>query len=171
MFFFFLFFFFLMIRRPPRSTRCTTLFPYTTLFRSRCGCRQNAVAGAAPGKNQHEWAPAGRREERRGRHYFRDRLSRGDVGLQGSSRRRFADESLNRKRQRTWTCAVRRRRCRLAVVAAGRRHCSDGLAMRDKRNSRDWGRRMVILLPYLWLAIFFLAPFVIVLKISLSQSV
>src|SRR6266498_4467876 len=29
--FFFLFFFFLMIRRPPRST----LFPYTTLFRSR----------------------------------------------------------------------------------------------------------------------------------------
>src|SRR5436189_5889608 len=26
-------FFFLMIRRPPRST----LFPYTTLFRSRCG--------------------------------------------------------------------------------------------------------------------------------------
>src|SRR6266540_4872233 len=30
-FFFFFFFFFLMIRRPPRST----LFPYTTLFRSR----------------------------------------------------------------------------------------------------------------------------------------
>src|SRR2546425_4228199 len=29
-----LFFFFLMIRRPPRST----LFPYTTLFRSRYGC-------------------------------------------------------------------------------------------------------------------------------------
>src|SRR5881296_4375660 len=23
-----------MIRRPPRSTRCCTLFPYTTLFRS-----------------------------------------------------------------------------------------------------------------------------------------
>src|SRR5690348_17681799 len=30
-----LFFFFLMIRRPPRST----LFPYTTLFRSRFRCR------------------------------------------------------------------------------------------------------------------------------------
>ncbi len=30
---------------------------------------------------------------------------------------------------------------------------------------------MVVLLPYLWLAIFFLAPFVIVFKISLSQSV
>src|SRR5438067_8022691 len=33
--FFFVFFFFLMIRRPPRST----LFPYTTLFRSRSGRR------------------------------------------------------------------------------------------------------------------------------------
>src|SRR6266571_6170581 len=32
-FFFFFFFFFLMIRRPPRST----LFPYTTLFRSVAG--------------------------------------------------------------------------------------------------------------------------------------
>src|SRR3546814_11107102 len=28
-------FFFLMIRRPPRSTRTDTLFPYTTLFRSK----------------------------------------------------------------------------------------------------------------------------------------
>src|SRR3546814_12660931 len=33
------FFFFLMIRRPPRSTRTDTLFPYTTLFRSRAGDR------------------------------------------------------------------------------------------------------------------------------------
>ncbi|MGE5166126.1 MAG: ABC transporter permease subunit [Sphingobacteriales bacterium] len=30
---------------------------------------------------------------------------------------------------------------------------------------------MVVFVPYLWLAIFFLAPFIIVLKISLSQSV
>src|SRR5213075_3410861 len=42
--FFFLFFFFVMIRRPPRSTQQGTLFPYTTLFRSRgrgrwrCSC-------------------------------------------------------------------------------------------------------------------------------------
>src|SRR3546814_6538691 len=28
-------FFFLLIRRPPRSTRTATLFPYTTLLRSR----------------------------------------------------------------------------------------------------------------------------------------
>src|SRR5215510_997896 len=38
-FFFFFFFFFLMIRRPPRST----LFPYTTLFRSHLQERQPAV--------------------------------------------------------------------------------------------------------------------------------
>src|SRR3546814_2890897 len=29
-----------MIRRPPRSTRTDTLFPYTTLFRSRRSCRR-----------------------------------------------------------------------------------------------------------------------------------
>src|SRR3546814_6155606 len=28
-------YFFLMLRRPPRSTRTDTLFPYTTLFRSK----------------------------------------------------------------------------------------------------------------------------------------
>src|SRR5256885_13839397 len=38
-------FFFLMIRRPPRST----LFPYTTLFRSRAGGRPVARVGARPG--------------------------------------------------------------------------------------------------------------------------
>src|SRR5262249_61312156 len=38
-----LFFFFLMIRRPPRST----LFPYTTLFRSPCSSRSRFAAGSA----------------------------------------------------------------------------------------------------------------------------
>src|SRR3546814_18378451 len=31
-----------MIRRPPRSTRTDTLFPYTTLFRSRLAARAHA---------------------------------------------------------------------------------------------------------------------------------
>src|SRR2546430_3749674 len=39
----FYFFFFLMIRRPPRST----LFPYTTLFRSRLWAHTAAVLAAA----------------------------------------------------------------------------------------------------------------------------
>src|SRR6266851_6537499 len=39
--FFFFFFFFLMIRRPPRST----LFPYTTLFRSKRNWRPCSARG------------------------------------------------------------------------------------------------------------------------------
>src|SRR5881409_9590 len=42
---FYFFFFFLMIRRPPRSTRETTLFPYTTLFRSPRGAAARAAGG------------------------------------------------------------------------------------------------------------------------------
>src|SRR5881628_3969498 len=49
-------FFFLMIRRPPRSTRQSTLFPYTTLFRSpRCAGPSRLVPGRG--------APAPRRSE------------------------------------------------------------------------------------------------------------
>src|SRR6266850_6121798 len=60
--YFFVFFFFLMIRRPPRST----LFPYTTLFRSGRDVpgalqqqdeRRDAAAMAAPGQ------PGARSEE------------------------------------------------------------------------------------------------------------
>src|SRR5947209_11695701 len=42
---FFLFFFFLMIRRPPRST----LFPYTTLFRSPRPISPSTTSSRAPG--------------------------------------------------------------------------------------------------------------------------
>jgi putrescine transport system permease protein len=38
------------------------------------------------------------------------------------------------------------------------------------KSERSWGKRAVVLLPYLWLVIFFLVPFAIVLKISLSQT-
>src|SRR3546814_14849334 len=41
----FYYFFFLMIRRPPRSTRTDTLFPYTTLFRSRAADQHMVGAG------------------------------------------------------------------------------------------------------------------------------
>src|SRR3546814_2558579 len=39
-----------MIRRPPRSTRTDTLFPYTTLFRSRrtSSCSASCSSAAAP---------------------------------------------------------------------------------------------------------------------------
>src|SRR5882672_12056449 len=44
----FFFFFFLMIRRPPRST----LFPYTTLFRSRCGGARELRTRHAAGRGR-----------------------------------------------------------------------------------------------------------------------
>jgi putrescine transport system permease protein len=34
-----------------------------------------------------------------------------------------------------------------------------------------WGRRLLIAIPYVWLLVFFLAPFFIVLKISLSDTI
>src|SRR3546814_2674076 len=40
-----------MIRRPPRSTRTDTLFPYTTLFRSRRPCRGQDGDGTMSAKS------------------------------------------------------------------------------------------------------------------------
>jgi putrescine transport system permease protein len=42
--------------------------------------------------------------------------------------------------------------------------------MSEQQSRRIWIARLVIILPYAWLAAFFLAPFLIVLKISLSQT-
>src|SRR2546426_3735746 len=46
----YIFFFFLMIRRPPRST----LFPYTTLFRSHPGAKEGCrgPSGDPPGRSR-----------------------------------------------------------------------------------------------------------------------
>src|SRR3546814_2483150 len=66
-------FFFLMIRRPPRSTRTDTLFPYTTLFRSRlrisgrcrCGARrkQNLLPSPPSPPKQRSARPTGADDE------------------------------------------------------------------------------------------------------------
>src|SRR3546814_8345525 len=45
-------FFFLMIRRPPRSTRTDTLFPSTTLFRSRHGSQYARLLGCPAGRQK-----------------------------------------------------------------------------------------------------------------------
>src|SRR2546422_7956632 len=55
-----LFFFFLMIRRPPRST----LFPYTTLFRSRLGGFRKRGKSATSACRRSRWVrSSGRSEE------------------------------------------------------------------------------------------------------------
>src|SRR6187401_3678265 len=54
------FFFFLMLRQPPRSTQPTTLFPYTTLFRSPGRARQasDCHTGARRTGSTWAWSPA-----------------------------------------------------------------------------------------------------------------
>src|SRR3546814_1227309 len=54
-----------MIRRPPRSTLTDTLFPYTTLFRSRCRARGIQSPGK-PGVDGRRWrdVPGDRRQSR-----------------------------------------------------------------------------------------------------------
>src|SRR3546814_3022010 len=78
--------FFLMIRRPPRSTRTDTLFPYTTLFRSRrqdqrafpdqrgfvgdtvqCAVREDDAVGKGIDCEVHEVDPIKSRQGRRRR--------------------------------------------------------------------------------------------------------
>src|SRR3546814_18648702 len=66
------FFFFLMIRRPPRSTRTDTLFPYTTLFRSKDARRISGRADQEGARHAHG-RPGGRSRPPRGA----DRLSQG----------------------------------------------------------------------------------------------
>src|SRR2546422_6632610 len=61
--------FFLMIRRPPRST----LFPYTTLFRSQRAAR--AFRGAAPGAGGGGRHPDGSDQRRHARSARRDARS------------------------------------------------------------------------------------------------
>src|SRR3546814_1958324 len=60
-----------MIQRPPRSTRTDTLFPYTTLFRSRTEVRLPDAAGAA----------ADRRKWKRRSEYLRSSIDRKIRGL------------------------------------------------------------------------------------------
>src|SRR3546814_9031692 len=59
-------FFFLMIRRPPKSTRTDTLFPYTTLFRSR-------ASWPAPPSRQRELRQRERKQDREQHHRDRGR--------------------------------------------------------------------------------------------------
>src|SRR3546814_18540439 len=71
--------FFLMIRRPPRSTRTDTLFPYTTLFRSRRALGGARPIRTRPVRGQDAWSRGGSllflRATRRGARCQRDRKS------------------------------------------------------------------------------------------------
>src|SRR3546814_12492899 len=57
--------FLLMIRRPPRSTRTDTLFPYTTLFRSRSG-RDSMMIYEKARQHEHARHPEDDEDQMRG---------------------------------------------------------------------------------------------------------
>src|SRR2546426_6105277 len=89
-------FFFLMIRRPPRST----LFPYTTLFRSEAGAPGRAAGGAARHlggtPRPFRGARAGRAGDRKS-----TRLNSSHLVIS------YAVFCLKKKNSRAWHCARR----------------------------------------------------------------
>src|SRR5216684_4214011 len=117
--FFFFFFFFLMIRRPPIST----LFPYTTLFRSRSPARYaaapRAAAGHRPAGFRFRCAPADTRPppggpENRWRSYVRAALHPRGRGRQAAALARAALAATAKRRPGTSVlqrCTLRRCGC------------------------------------------------------------
>src|SRR3546814_4243770 len=98
----YLFIFFLMIRRPPRSTRTDTLFPYTTLCRSRhprpcTGPRHRGDLRrpARPGLGRHSAQGDRGRDQDRGRHRSEEHTSE----LQSLMRISYAVFCLKKKRK------------------------------------------------------------------------
>src|SRR6266511_4483712 len=81
------FFFFLMIRRPPRST----LFPYTTLFRSSARWNRSCFSSGWSSTRSHLWSSrAARAEEHTSELQSREKRV-GRLLLQKKKRRREGD--------------------------------------------------------------------------------
>src|SRR3546814_3130887 len=92
-----------MLRRPPRSTRTDTLFPYTTLFRSRLGGLQRRLRRGG----QHECGGEGERLEHGCGHgvflaccgtgvlrnWKLEKLCRNENGRRGEPRRRSEEHT------------------------------------------------------------------------------
>src|SRR3546814_14948399 len=83
--------FFLMQRRPPRSTRTDTLFPYTTLFRSRIAtlARFVEISFAADAENRVDGAIATPLAPAESQVVWSTR----DIGAETPARRRSLDEA------------------------------------------------------------------------------
>src|SRR5690554_7585669 len=79
-----------MIRRPPRST----LFPYTTLFRSRRGRLPVVVGGAGVDARQGAALPSALAGERSGLRHLLGRRAR--AGAPGPARRQNLDRKSTR---------------------------------------------------------------------------
>src|SRR3546814_15157327 len=126
-----------MIRRPPRSTRTDTLFPYTTLFRSRLFARlfagavqelaaQEPAAGRTPGRGQQRRGGAPGEEVRRCRS---DRRRERRARLWNESHRR-PDRGPQRQHH-----ALPGYRPRLVPAVRQRPHLADGVDPRPARRA------------------------------------
>src|SRR3546814_3732411 len=88
-----------MIRRPPRSTRTDTLFPYTTLFRSRAPTRDRVYRRACrSGRHRRNFRLDQRTEPDRGRAvHQRNRSEEHTSELQSLMRISYAVFCLKKK--------------------------------------------------------------------------
>src|SRR3546814_17563482 len=98
-------FFFLMIRRPPRSTRTDTLFPYTTLFRSKLVLEPGHAAGAqvvggALGDQRAPRVVVATREQVLQRHRAKLRVAVVDLAVGIGKLHRLDDEMDERSEER-----------------------------------------------------------------------
>src|SRR6478672_13171617 len=85
------FFFFLMIRRPPRST----LFPYTTLFRSRRG------PGPPRSTAGRRWHPSGRDRKSTRLNSSHDQISYAVFCLKKKKKNKSCEQYQTKKRKNT----------------------------------------------------------------------
>src|SRR3546814_1597224 len=84
-----------MIRRPPRSTRTDTLFPYTTLFRSRRQVPRQERRRLAPTRSGHHHFA--RRRRGKSRQHPRPRSEEHTSELQSLMRISYAVFCLKKK--------------------------------------------------------------------------
>src|SRR3546814_12569095 len=114
-----------MIRRPPRSTRTYTLFPYTTLFRSREVARDEVHGLATRGDDE---AVAGQ-----GLHPLHVGLGAAHLGLAGEQRQQLA--ALLRRLQHFARHAAEGSGHR-APVLEGRRRVAREVEREDRKSTR-----------------------------------
>src|SRR6266496_4443500 len=134
-----------MIRRPPRST----LFPYTTLFRSEAPRRSERARGAAHPERNRRARPRPRRRLRRGRGGADRRRSGGGqvdaapAGARADERGAQVHLRDRRRVRRAGGVARAAPRARLGKARAPRRNPA-GAHPRDAREgeARDRGRRL-----------------------------
>ena len=149
-------------RRSPASTRPVPLDEPVDLPAGAA-----AAAGGAAGEIASAASTPGR--DRAGRDDRLDRLSGRPVD-RPPRRRRAAPCARICPATRPRALLVPRRRGLGELGTRRTRWCSSRMTGRLMLGMGPWGRRLLIGLPFLWLAVFFLLPLAIVAGISLAES-